>query len=127
MKKIKGLYRIKTPYQIEEKHGGVTIVDSIFWYLAFYKKDKLVGFYGSSGKGHSTYASKGFELVGNYTIDANRITFKIKKLYTDEFLDFSGIISKDKKEISIQIIKESDNGKKWIDDTFEKVEIDEVS
>ncbi|WP_109299174.1 hypothetical protein [Aquimarina sp. AU474] len=127
MKKIEGLYRINNPHTANEKHGGKTIMKEVYWYLAFYDNDYRVGLYGSTNNDYSRFISEKFELGGNYILDDDKIEFKIENPYTNETIGFKGVISKDKNEIAIQGIKESDNEQKWIDDTFKKIELDDIS
>ncbi len=127
MKKIEGLYRINNPQTTEDKHGGMTIINEVYWYLAFYEKDNMIGLYGSSKEDYEDFFTKSFELKGSYTFDNDKIVFEIISPYTDESIDFTGIVSKDENEITIQAIKGSNNEQKWIDDTFKKVEIDDIS
>ncbi len=126
-KELEGLYKIINPQSSKEKHGGMTVVHTIYWYLAFYKKNHTVGFYGNSKDDYDRFISERFEMKGNYSIDNNQIAFKIRNPYTNESIDFKGIISEDLQKIDIQAAKESENEKKWIDDTFVKIEIDHIA
>ncbi len=127
MKNIEGLYRIKRPHITYEKHGGMTLKQEVFWYLAFYKSNTMVGLYGSSKEDYDDFFTKNFELKGSYNCIDYKVAFKIINPYTNESIDFKGIISENKKEIQIQGTKESDSEHKWIDDTFQKIEIDNQS
>ncbi len=127
MKELNGLYKITTPHSTKEKHGGVTMIDEVYWYLAFYDNDYRVGLYGSSNNDYSRFISGKFELKGSYTYNDDKIVFKIANPYTNQSIDFTGVVSEDENEIMIQAIKGSNNEQKWIDDTFKKVEIDDIS
>ncbi len=128
MKKLGGLYRINTPHIIQDKHGGGTITQEVYWFVAFYEKEHLVGLYGSSKEDYESFVSKQFELHGTYTLtDQNQLTFIIENPYTQEILQFEGMVINEEQKIKLKGVKKTTPEENWIDDDFIKVTIDHIA
>jgi hypothetical protein len=124
MEVLDGLYRIRTPQIMEEKHGGVTIKDKIYWYLSFYRKINFVGLYGSGPDDYRRFLSRKFDLKGKILEHHDdNLKFYIYNLDTQSNIIFEGKIMENKKELRLKSFEEGEPFNTWIDDVFDLVEI----
>ena len=124
MEILNGLYRLKTPHILDERHGGVTTKDKVYWYLAFFSDTNVVALYGSGSKDYKRFISKEFELTGKITASSkDALRFFIHNPVEKMDIIFEGEILNNKNIIRLKVYKENTPDKLWIDDEFERVEI----
>jgi hypothetical protein len=124
MEVLSGLYRLRSPHVVEEKHGGGTLRDHIYWYLSFYRNVDLVGLYGSGPNDYRRYFSMEFDLKGKVLEHHDdNLKFYIYNLDTKSNIIFEGKILENKKELRLKSFEEGEPFNTWIDDVFDLVEI----
>jgi hypothetical protein len=122
---LNGLYRLKTPHLVEEKHGGVTTKDEVYWYLAFYSDTNVVALYGSGSNDYKRFISREFELTGKITaISEDTIKFFIHNPFEKINIIFEGKIVNNRNTLRLKGYKENTPDKLWINDEFEYVVTD---
>lgn len=76
-----------------EQHGGGTIRDTFYWFLAFYLPEKHVGFYGGSKNYFETYRENRIRLKGKISqLSDDHIEFYIYNVDKKQNIKFSGQI-----------------------------------
>jgi hypothetical protein len=121
MEVLNGLYRIKHPHLLKEKHGGGILTDEVFWYLSFYE-DRYIGMYGSGANDYRRFISKDFDLKGELDkFSEGEIEFYILNKYTHDKIIFRGQVNLDGKILRLIAYNEATPDNFWIDDEFEKI------
>ena len=124
MEILNGLYRLKKPHQVEEKHGGGILKHEVFWYLAFYNDSDLIGLYGSGPNDFRRFLSKDFDLKGKIIEqNENQFAFFIHNPYSNEKIIFEGAIIENGRKLKLKAYNENTPQEIWIDDTFEYINV----
>ncbi len=85
-----GLYRIKTPYVFDEKHGGGKIIHRSYTFLCFYEKESFAGYYESGKDDNRRFMKKDFDYKGVYSLLGKEIKIIINDPFLKEKIFFEG-------------------------------------
>jgi hypothetical protein len=120
---LNGLYRQAKPHIIRERHGGTTIQDEVYWYLAFYGDNDFVGLYGSGPTDHRRYHSRQFDLKGKITDQSdNTIRISVINPNNKTNLIFEGKTFDENRILKLIAYDENTPDDIWIDDDFAQLQ-----
>lgn len=123
MKKLKRIYRANKPHYVEDKHGGVTLRNNIYWHLCFFENNQ-VGLFGSGLNWYKPFFKREIlDLKGNVLIQNDTfLKCFVFNGVTKERIIFEGEIFK--KNLRLKSYNESTPDKIWLTDDFEYLDLD---